>query len=176
MRDADRRRERKTMNESQYTRDRYEREAQRLWKRWLRAARYALKTTVVDAMLRFRLGSRLEVSNAVRDMQAGPRGWVYMLQRARRVVRLRCRQEVEMLVLGWRIRCRPRDGARSQGRCGAPGSRSAPRPCAGCSDAWGCGRHGLERASGCSQGDGVVRRPAARRRWTVVLWPAVSGT
>ena len=87
------------MNERRYTRDRYEREAQRLWKRWLRAARYALKTTVMDAMLRFRLGSRLEVSNAARDVQAGPRGWVYMLQRARRVVRLRCREEVEMLVL-----------------------------------------------------------------------------
>lgn len=84
------------MNE---VRDRYERDAQRLWRRWFRAARYALETTAVDAMLRYRLGSILEAHNAVRDLIAGPEGWVYMLQRARRTARLRRRRQVEDLVL-----------------------------------------------------------------------------
>lgn len=80
-------------------RDQYERDAQRLWRRWCRAARYALETTVVDAMLRYRLGSIQEAHNAVRDLLAGPEGWVYMLQRARRTARLRRRRQVEGLVL-----------------------------------------------------------------------------
>jgi len=85
------------MNE--HARDRYEREAQRLWRRWFRAARYALKTTDVDARLRYRFRDHQEVRKAVRDVLAGRTGWVYMLDRARRTARVRLRREVEDLVL-----------------------------------------------------------------------------
>ena len=80
-------------------RDHIERFAQRLWRRWLRAAHYALKTTPIDAMLRCRLTSHREVHNAVRDVCDGREGLVYMLQRARRAARNRLRLEIEDLAI-----------------------------------------------------------------------------
>ena len=79
--------------------DRFERYARCLWRRWLRAARYAQEYSVVDAALRYRLRHEREVRNAVRDVQAGREGLVYMLSRARRVARKRLRKEVEDLVI-----------------------------------------------------------------------------
>ncbi len=75
--------------------DRLERYARCLWKRWLRAARYAQQTSVVDALLRYRLNDHQEVRKAVRDLVAGPEGLVYMLHRARKAARYRLREEVE---------------------------------------------------------------------------------
>jgi len=43
------------------TRDRLERYAQCLWRRWYRAAGYAQKTSAVDALLRYRLQNPKEV-------------------------------------------------------------------------------------------------------------------
>jgi len=75
--------------------DRLERYARCLWKRWLRAARYAQQTSVVDALLRYRFKDHQEVRKAVRDVVAGPEGLVYMLHRARKAARYRLRSEVE---------------------------------------------------------------------------------
>jgi len=75
--------------------DRLERYAQCLWKRWLRAARYAQETSVVDAVLRYRMKDHQEVRKAVRDVVAGREGLVYMLLRARKAARYRLRKEVE---------------------------------------------------------------------------------
>ena len=75
--------------------DRLERYARCLWKRWLRAARYAQQTSVVDALLRYRFKDHQEVRKAVRDVVAGPEGLVYMLHRARRAARHRLKNEVE---------------------------------------------------------------------------------
>ena len=75
--------------------DRLERYARCLWKRWLRAARYAQQTSVVDALLRYRFKDHQEVRKAVRDVVAGPEGLVYMLHRARKAARYRLREEVE---------------------------------------------------------------------------------
>jgi len=75
--------------------DRLERYARCLWKRWLRAARYAQRTSVVDAVLRYRMKDHQEVRKAVRDVVSGPEGLVYMLHRARKATRYRLRSEVE---------------------------------------------------------------------------------
>ena len=80
-------------------RDRYERLAQCLWKRWLRAARYAQQTSVVDAVLRYRFKDHQEVRKAVRDVVAGPEGQRYMLLRARKAARIRLKDEVEDLAI-----------------------------------------------------------------------------
>ncbi|MBV1861568.1 MAG: hypothetical protein KUG77_24330 [Nannocystaceae bacterium] len=80
-------------------RDHIERFAQRLWRRWLRAARYALETTPMDAMLRYRFADHKEVRNAVRDVLEGREGLVYMLHRARRAARNRLRPEIENLAI-----------------------------------------------------------------------------
>jgi hypothetical protein len=77
--------------------DRLERYARRLWKRWLRAARYAQETSVVDALLRYRFKDHQEVRKAVRDVIAGPEGLAYMLHRARKAARYRLKDEVEDL-------------------------------------------------------------------------------
>ncbi|MBV1858594.1 MAG: hypothetical protein KUG77_09305 [Nannocystaceae bacterium] len=79
--------------------DRLERYARYLWKRWLRAARYAQQTSVVDAVLRYRLKDHQEVRKAVRDVLAGPEGLVYMLHRARKAARYRLKHEVEDLAI-----------------------------------------------------------------------------
>ena len=79
--------------------DRLERYAQCLWKRWLRAARYAQETSVVDAVLRYRMKDHQEVRKAVRDVVAGPDGLVYMLHRARRAARIRLKDKVEDLAI-----------------------------------------------------------------------------
>ncbi|MGH1348565.1 MAG: hypothetical protein ACRBN8_43870 [Nannocystales bacterium] len=79
--------------------DRLERYARWLWKRWLRAAHYAQKTSVVDALLRYRFNDHQEVRKAVRDVVAGPEGLVYMLHRARRAARYRLREEVEDIAI-----------------------------------------------------------------------------
>ena len=88
----------KTKQEEQRP-DRLERYARCLWRRWLRAARYAQHTSVVDALLRYRLADHQEVRKAVRDVQAGPEGLSYMLQRARKTARYRLRHEVEDLAI-----------------------------------------------------------------------------
>ena len=75
--------------------DRLERYARCLWKRWLRAARYAQQTSVVDALLRYRFKDHQEVRKAVRDVVAGRDGLAYMLLRARKAARYRLRNEVE---------------------------------------------------------------------------------
>ena len=80
-------------------RDRLERYARNLWRRWLRAARYARRTTVLDAQLRYRLHSVLEVRNAVRDVLAGREGWAHMLVRARRTARCRLRRDIERRIV-----------------------------------------------------------------------------
>lgn len=87
------------MNEDTNTRDRYERAAVQIWKRWYRAAHYAMKTTAVDAVLRFRLRDHHEAWDAVRDVLAGREGLANMLRRARRAARLRLRRKVEDVVL-----------------------------------------------------------------------------
>lgn len=79
--------------------DRLERYARCLWKRWLRAARYAQETSVVDALLRYRFKDHQEVRKAVRDVIAGPEGLVYMLHRARKAARYRLKEEVEDLAV-----------------------------------------------------------------------------
>ena len=76
-------------------RDRLERCALKLWRRWLRMARYALKTTRTDALLRYRIRNHQEVSKAVEDVLAGREGLVHMLVRARRTVRNRLRTRIE---------------------------------------------------------------------------------
>lgn len=81
------------------SRDHFERLAQRLWKRWHRAARYAMEHTCVDAMLRFRLHDTQEARRAVRDVLQGREGLAHMLVRARRVVRNRLRHKVEDLAI-----------------------------------------------------------------------------
>ena len=80
-------------------RDRLERCALKLWRRWLRMARYALKTTRTDALLRYRIQNRQEVSKAVEDVLAGREGLVHMLVRARRTARSRMRARIESEVL-----------------------------------------------------------------------------
>ena len=80
-------------------RDRLEHYARNLWKRWLRAAHYAQRTTPVDAQLRYRLHSVLEVRNAVRDVLAGREGWAHMLVRARRTARCRLRLDIERRIM-----------------------------------------------------------------------------
>ena len=80
-------------------RDRLERCALKLWRRWLRMARYALKTTRTDALLRFRIRNHQEVSKAVEDVLAGREGLVHMLVRARRTARSRMRTRIESEVV-----------------------------------------------------------------------------
>ena len=80
-------------------RDRLERCALKLWRRWLRMARYALKTTRTDALLRYRIQNHQEVSKAVEDVLAGREGLVHMLVRARRTARSRMRARIESEVL-----------------------------------------------------------------------------
>lgn len=80
-------------------RDRLERYAQRLWRRWLRVARYAEETTVVDAMLRFRIAHHQEVRRALDDVRAGRVGLVRMLARARRTARRRMQARIEREVI-----------------------------------------------------------------------------
>ncbi|MGH1348911.1 MAG: hypothetical protein ACRBN8_45685 [Nannocystales bacterium] len=79
--------------------DHLERYARCLWKRWLRAARYAQQTSVVDAVLRYRFKDHQEVRKAVRDVVAGPEGLIYMLRRARKAARYRLKNEVEDLAI-----------------------------------------------------------------------------
>ena len=50
---------------------------------------------MVDALLRYRFKDHQEVRKAVRDVQAGHEGLLYMLQRARKAARYRLRAEVE---------------------------------------------------------------------------------
>lgn len=80
-------------------RDRLERCALKLWRRWLRMARYALKTTRTDALLRYRIKNHQEVTKAVEDVLAGREGLAHMLVRARRTVRSRMRARIESEVL-----------------------------------------------------------------------------
>ncbi len=80
-------------------RDRLERCALELWRRWLRVARYALQTTRTDALLRYRIRNHQEVRKAVEDVQAGREGLVHMLGRARRTVRHRMRTRIEHEVI-----------------------------------------------------------------------------
>lgn len=80
-------------------RDRLERYAQRLWRRWLRVARYAEETTMVDAMLRFRIAHHQEVRRALDDVRAGRVGLVRMLARARRTARRRMQARIEREVI-----------------------------------------------------------------------------
>ena len=80
-------------------RDRSERKARALWRRWYRAARYAQETSVIDATLRYRFRDHQEVRKALRDVLAGRKGLVYMLMRARKAARLRLQHEVEGVVL-----------------------------------------------------------------------------
>lgn len=80
-------------------RDHLEHYARRLWKRWIRAARYALQTSSTDAMLRYRFAHVQEVRKAMRDLAAGRSGLLYMLSRARRVARNHLRTEVEALAV-----------------------------------------------------------------------------
>ncbi len=75
--------------------DRFERFAQRLWRRWYRAAGYAHEFSVVDAVLRYRLQNPKEVRNAQRDVLAGREGLVHMLHRARVTARRRFQKQVE---------------------------------------------------------------------------------
>lgn len=79
--------------------DRLERYARCLWKRWLRAARYAQQTSVVDALLRYRFKDHQEVHKAVRDVEAGSEGLLYMLLRARKTARYRLKEQVEDLAI-----------------------------------------------------------------------------
>jgi len=79
--------------------DRLERYARCLWKRWLRAARYAQETSVVDAVLRYRMKDHQEARKAVRDVVAGPERLVDMLHRARKSARHRLRNEVEDIAI-----------------------------------------------------------------------------
>ena len=81
------------------SRDRFERMAQRLWRRWYRAALYAREHSRVDAMLRFRLHDYKETRGAMRDVMRGEEGLAYMLTRARRVARLRMRRKTEDLLI-----------------------------------------------------------------------------
>lgn len=80
-------------------RDRLERYALKLWRRWLRMARYALKTTRFDAQLRYRIRNHHEVRKAVEDVLAGREGLVHMLARARRTARSRLTARIESEVI-----------------------------------------------------------------------------
>ena len=79
--------------------DRLERCALKLWRRWLRMARYALRTTRTDALLRYRIQNHQEVTKAVEDVLAGREGLLHMLARARRTARSRMRARIESEVL-----------------------------------------------------------------------------
>ena len=91
-------------------RDRLERCALKLWRRWLRMARYALQTTRTDAQLRYRIRNHQEVRKAVEDYLAGPEGLRHMLQRARRTVRVRMQARIEQEILRVAFSMGPRDG------------------------------------------------------------------
>jgi len=80
-------------------RDRLERCALKLWRRWLRMANYALRTTRFDAQLRYRIRNHQEVRKAVEDVLAGREGLVHMLARARRTARRRMRDRIEREVI-----------------------------------------------------------------------------
>lgn len=80
-------------------RDRLERCALKLWRRWLRMARYALRTTRIDAQLRYRIRNHQEVHKAVEDLLAGREGLRHMLTRARRTARTRMRAHIENAVV-----------------------------------------------------------------------------
>lgn len=62
-------------------------------------ARYALRTTLVDAMLRYRIAHHREVRMAVEDVTAGREGLTRMLERARRATRRRLRDQIEREVI-----------------------------------------------------------------------------
>lgn len=91
-------------------RDRLERCALKLWRRWLRMARYAQRTTRVDALLRYRIDNHQEVTKAVQDVLAGREGLVHMLRRARRTVRHRMRSRIEREVLRAAFSVSPGEG------------------------------------------------------------------
>lgn len=80
-------------------RDRLERYALKLWRRWLRMAHYALRTTRFDAQLRYRIDNHQEVRKAVEDVLAGREGLVHMLARARRTARSRLQAQIEREVI-----------------------------------------------------------------------------
>jgi len=80
-------------------RDRLERYALKLWRRWLRMARYAQRTTRFDAQLRYRIQNHQEVRKAVEDVLAGREGLLHMLARARRTARSRMRARIESEII-----------------------------------------------------------------------------
>lgn len=120
------------------SRDCFERLAQRLWKRWHRAAQYAMETTAVDAMLRYRLRDQ-EVRRAIRDLQRGCEGLAYMLDRARRCARVRLTKKVEDLAirLAYSMPMTGRHGlARAAARAGFPTSPTTIRRLLGRRGLW----------------------------------------
>lgn len=122
-------------------RDWLERYALKLWRRWLRMAHYALRTTRFDAQLRYRIDNHQEVRKAVEDVLAGREGLVHMLARARRTARSRLKARIESEVIRAALSVSAGEGREAIAR--------------------------VVRRAGCGVGDSTVRRILQRRG----MWP-----